>query len=58
MDVERVGIIFKEGDVELLYQIVALGFGLILLIGFLRIFSIDSSLRQILAILKKQTEKK
>jgi len=39
---------------DLLYQIIFLAVGLIFLIGFLRIFSIDSSLRQILAILKKQ----
>jgi hypothetical protein len=41
--------------VEILYQIIFLFVGLIFLIGFLRIFSIDSSLRQILAILKKHT---
>jgi len=39
----------------LFYQILYMAIGLIFLIGFLRIFSIDSSLRQILAILKKQT---
>ena len=43
---------------ELFYQIIFLAVGLIFLIGFLRIFSIDSSLRQILAILKKQADQK
>ena len=42
----------------LFYQIFFMGIGLIFLIGFLRVFSIDSSLRQILAILKKQTGEK
>ena len=43
---------------NLFYQIIFLVVGLIFLIGFLRIFSIDSSLRQILAILKKQIDQK
>ena len=42
----------------LFYQILYMAIGLIFLIGFLRIFSIDSSLRQILAILKKHTREK
>jgi hypothetical protein len=40
---------------DLFYYIIFLGAAFVVLIGFLRIFTIDSSLRQILAILKKQT---
>jgi hypothetical protein len=43
---------------DVVFQAVMFVLGLILLIGFLRIFSIDSSLRQILEILKKQIEQK
>ena len=40
------------GDITTVILVFA---GIIGIIGFLRVFSIDSSLRQILAILKKQT---
>jgi hypothetical protein len=40
---------------DVLYQVIAIAIGFVFIIGFLRIFSIDSSLRQILDILKKQT---
>jgi hypothetical protein len=41
-----------------IYSVVLVFAVLIFIIGFLRIFSIDSSLRQILEILKKQTQEK